>query len=63
MVKGIDLPGKSVTFEKSFALNPKKPKKLVTDPQTLVVPAPPAPVAKPKANTPPPATKATTPKK
>jgi hypothetical protein len=63
VVKGIDLPSKSVTFDKSFALNPKKPKKLINDPQTLVVPAPATPVAKPKAATPPPAPKATTPKK
>jgi hypothetical protein len=62
VVKGIDLPSKSVTFEKSFALNPKKPKKLITDSQTLTVPAPPPPAPKPKSNTPSPATKATTPK-
>jgi len=63
VVKGIDLPNKSVSFDKSFALNPKKPKKLISDPQTLTVPAPPPPAAKPKTSTPPPATKATTPKK
>lgn len=62
VVKGIDLPNKSVSFDKSFALNPKKPKKLISDPQTLTVPAPPPPVAKPKTTTPSPATKATTPK-
>ena len=62
VVKGIDLPSKSVTFEKSFALNPRKPKKLITDSQTLTVPAPPPPAPKPKSNTPSPATKATTPK-
>ncbi|PAZ07565.1 MAG: hypothetical protein CAK86_00850 [Opitutia bacterium AMD-G1] len=60
VVKDIDLPNKSVSFDKTFALNPKKPKKLTSDPQTLTVPAPPPPVAKPK--TPSPATKATTPK-
>ena len=60
VVKGIDLPNKSVSFDKTFALNPKKPKKLTSDPQTLTVPAPPPPVVKPK--TPSPATKATTPK-
>lgn len=60
VVKGIDLPNKSVTFEKSFALNPKKPKKLINDAQTLVVPAPPAPAPKPKNS---PAPKAATPKK
>ncbi|PHX58089.1 MAG: hypothetical protein CK553_01015 [Opitutia bacterium] len=59
-VKDIDLPNKSVSFDKTFALNPKKPKKLTSDPQTLTVPAPPPPVVKPK--TPSPATKATTPK-
>lgn len=62
VVKGIDLPSKSVTFEKSFALNPKKPKKLITDTQTLTVPAPPPPAPKPKSATPSPATKAPTPK-
>jgi len=61
VVKDIDLPNKSVSFDKTFALNPKKPKKLTSDPQTLTVPAPPPPVVKPKS-TPPPATKATTPK-
>ena len=62
VVKGIDLPNKTVTFDKSFALNPKKPKKLITDTQTIAVPAP-APVApKPKAAVSP-ASKATTPKK
>ena len=60
VVKDIDLPNKSVSFDKTFALNPKRPKKLTSDPQTLTVPAPPPPVAKPK--TPSPATKATTPK-
>ena len=59
-VKDIDLPNKSVSFDKTFALNPKKPKKLTSDPQTLTVPAPPPPVVKPK--TPSPASKATTPK-
>ena len=59
VVKDIDLPNKSVSFDKTFALNPKKPKKLTSDPQTLTVPAPPPPVVKPK--TPSPATKATTP--
>jgi hypothetical protein len=63
VVKGIDLPNKSVSFDKTFALNPKKPKKLTSDPQTLTVPAPPPPVVKPKTVTPPPATKATTSKK
>ncbi len=48
VVKGIDLPNKSVSFEKSFALNPRKPKKRITDLQTLTVPAPPPPA--PKAN-------------
>jgi hypothetical protein len=60
-VKDIDLPNKSVSFDKTFALNPKKPKKLTSDPQTLTVPAPPPPVVKPKT-TPSPAPKATTPK-
>ncbi len=63
VVKGIDLPNKTVTFDKSFAPNPKKLKKVVTDTQTLAVPAPTPPVSKPKAVTPPPAPKATTPKK
>jgi hypothetical protein len=62
VVKGIDLAAKSVTFDKSFALNPKKPKKLTTDPQTLTVPAPPPPATKTKT-APSPAPKATTPKK
>jgi len=62
VVKGIDLAAKSVTFDKSFAPNPKKPKKLVSDPQTLTVPAPPPPATKPKTATPPPAAKASTPK-
>jgi hypothetical protein len=62
VVKGIDLPSRSVTFDKSFALNPKKPKKLISDPQTLTVPAPVAPAPKPKAVTPA-ATKTVTPKK
>jgi hypothetical protein len=48
VVKGIDLPNKSVTFEKSIALNPKRPKKLTFDQQTLVVPAPPPPASKNK---------------
>ena len=61
VVKDIDLPNKSVSFDKTFALNPKKPKKLTSDPQTLTVPAPPPPVVKPKT-TPSPATKTTTPK-
>ena len=56
-VKDIDLPNKSVSFDKTFALNPKKPKKLISDPQTLTVPAPPPPVVKPKAATPSPAPK------
>ena len=60
-VKDIDLPNKSVSFDKTFALNPKKPKKLTSDPQTLTVPAPPPPVVKPKT-TPSPAPKANTPK-
>jgi hypothetical protein len=51
-----------VTFDKSFALNPKKPKKLISDPQTLTVPVPVAPAPKPKAVTPA-ATKTVTPKK
>jgi hypothetical protein len=51
-----------VSFDKTFALNPKKPKKLISDPQTLTVPAPPPPVVKPKTTTPSPANKATTPK-
>jgi hypothetical protein len=63
VVKGIDLAAKSVTFDKSFAPNPKKPKKLISDPQTLNVPAPPPPATKAKTATPPPAPKATTPKK
>ncbi len=48
VVKGIDLNNKSVTFEKSIALNPKRPKKLTFDQQTLVVPAPPPPAPKKK---------------
>ncbi len=60
-VKDIDLPNKSVSFDKTFALNPKKPRKLTSDPQTLTVPAPPPPVVKPKT-TPSPAPKAITPK-
>lgn len=52
VVKGIDLPGKSVTFEKSIALNPKRPRKLTFDQQTLVVPAPPPPASKTKNATP-----------
>ena len=62
VVKGIDLPNKSVSFDKSFAPNPKKPKKLISDPQTLTVPAPPPPAVKTKAATPSPATKAINPK-
>ena len=61
-VKGIDLPARSVTFDKSFALNPKKPKKLISDPQTLIVPAPVAPAPKSKTVTPA-APKSITPKK
>lgn len=57
VVKGIDLPNKSVSFDKSFALNPKKPKKRISDPQTLTVPAPPPPVVKPKTASPSPAPK------
>ena len=59
VVKGIDLTNKSVSFEKTIALNPKRPKKLTFDQQTLVVPAPPPPAPKnkpaapaPKASTP-----------
>jgi hypothetical protein len=48
VVKGIDLPAKSVTFEKTIVLNPKRPKKLTFDQQTLVVPAPPPPASKTK---------------
>jgi hypothetical protein len=48
VVKGIDLPNKSVTFEKTIALNPKRPKKLTFDQQTLVVPAPPPSASKNK---------------
>lgn len=59
VVKGIDLAGKSVTFEKTIALNPKRPKKLTFDQQTLVVPAPPPPAAKNKPAVP--ATKAPAP--
>ncbi|MGA0028517.1 MAG: hypothetical protein ACO3IG_00985 [Opitutales bacterium] len=51
VVKGIDLPGKSVTFEKTIALNPKRPKKLTFDQQTLVVPTP-VPKSKSSAATP-----------
>jgi len=62
VVKGIDLPNKTVTFDKSFALNPKKPKKLITDTQTIAVPAPaPAPTKSKAAVSP--ASKTTTPKK
>jgi hypothetical protein len=52
VVKGIDLAAKSVSFDKTFALNPKKPKKLASDPKTLVVPAPAAPVPKSKPGSP-----------
>ncbi len=62
VVKDIDLPNKSVSFDKSFALNPRKPKKLISDPKTLTVPAPPPPVVKPKTTTPSPAPRATAPK-
>jgi hypothetical protein len=48
VVKGIDLPTKSVTFEKTIVLNPKRPSKKTFDQQTLVVPAPPPPVPKTK---------------
>jgi hypothetical protein len=51
VVKGIDLAGKSVTFEKSIALNPKRPNKRTFDQQTLVVPAPPPPAPKNKPAT------------
>ncbi len=61
VVKGIDLPNKSVTFEKTIALNPKRPKKLTFDQQTLVVPAPPPPAAKNKPAPKAPAPKAATP--
>lgn len=40
VVKGIDLANKSVIFDKTFALNPKKPKKLTTDTQELSAPVP-----------------------
>jgi len=60
VVKGIDLAARSVTFDKSFALNPKRPKKLISDPQTLTVPAPVAPKSKTAT---PAATKTVTPKK
>lgn len=56
VVKGIDLPNKNVTFEKTIALNPKRPKKLTFDQQTLFVPAPPPPASKNKPAAP--ATKA-----
>ena len=59
MVKGIDLTNKSVSFEKTIALNPKRPKKLTFDQQTLVVPAPPPPAPKNKPGAP--APKASTP--
>ena len=52
VVKGIDLPNKSVSFDKTFVLNPKKPKKLASDPQTLVVPPPPPPASKTKSSSP-----------
>ena len=52
VVKGIDLAAKSVSFDKTFALNPKKPKKLASDPQRLVVPAPAAPAPKAKPSPP-----------
>jgi hypothetical protein len=48
VVKGIDLPNKSVSFDKSFVPNPKRPKKVVFDPKTLSVPAPAPPAVKPK---------------
>jgi len=59
VVKGIDLTNKSVSFEKTIALNPKRPKKLTFDQQTLVVPAPPPPTPKNKPAAP--APKATAP--
>ena len=59
VVKGIDLPTKSVTFEKTIVLNPKRPKKLTFDQQTLVVPAPPPPAPKTKPATPAPKSPAT----
>ena len=62
MVKGIDLPNKTVTFDKSFAPNPKRPKKLITDTQTIAVPAPAPAATKSKAAVSP-ASKTTTPKK
>jgi hypothetical protein len=48
VVKGIDLANKSVIFDKSFALNPKKPKKMTVDTQELSVPAPAPSAAKSK---------------
>jgi hypothetical protein len=62
VVKGIDLPNKTVTFDKSFAPNPKRPKKLITDTQTIAVPAPAPAATKSKAAVSP-ASKTTTPKK
>jgi hypothetical protein len=59
VVKGIDLTNKSVSFEKTIALNPKRPKKLTFDQQTLVVPPPPPPAPKTKPAAP--APKAATP--
>jgi hypothetical protein len=56
VVKGIDLPGKSVTFEKILVLNPKRPSKKTFDQQTLVVPAPPPPASKTKSAAPAPKT-------
>ncbi len=48
-VKGIDLESKSVTFNKHFAPNPKKPKKTFTEELTVPPPPPPPP---PKAKAP-----------
>ena len=61
VVKGIDLANKSVIFDKSFALNPKKPKKLTIDTQELSVPAPVAPTPKSKTPSATPAPKAPAP--
>jgi hypothetical protein len=61
VVKGIDLANKSVIFDKSFALNPKKPKKMTIDTQELSVPAPVAPAPKSKTPSATPAPKAAAP--
>lgn len=50
-LKGIDLASKSVSVDKSFAPNPKKPKKILVVSETLAEPLPPPPPAKIKSPT------------